>query len=44
MKNMKHVLRERWYAYEDAQRMFERGYRPENFHGLEQSAQETGAQ
>ncbi|KAJ6099995.1 hypothetical protein N7467_001530 [Penicillium canescens] len=31
MKNMKHVLRERWYAYEDAKRMFESGYRPDNF-------------
>jgi hypothetical protein len=30
-----HVLRERWYAWEDAKRMYKRGYRPENFYGLE---------
>ncbi|CAG7921653.1 unnamed protein product [Penicillium olsonii] len=35
MKNMKHVLRERWYAYEDATRLYESGYRPENFYGFE---------
>jgi large subunit ribosomal protein L47 len=35
MKNIKHVLRERWYAYEDATRLYESGYRPENFWGLE---------
>ncbi|KAJ5464160.1 hypothetical protein N7475_007295 [Penicillium sp. IBT 31633x] len=35
MKNIKHVLRERWYAWEDASRMYNSGYRPENFHGLE---------
>jgi large subunit ribosomal protein L47 len=31
MKNMKHVLRERWYAYEDAKRMYESGVRPDSF-------------
>ncbi|KAJ5800766.1 uncharacterized protein N7518_002834 [Penicillium psychrosexuale] len=35
MKNIKHVLRERWYAWEDASRMYKRGYRPENFYGLD---------
>ncbi|KAJ5274201.1 hypothetical protein N7505_002746, partial [Penicillium chrysogenum] len=35
MRNIKHVLRERWYAWEDAKRMYKRGYRPENFYGLE---------
>ncbi|KAJ5753629.1 uncharacterized protein N7511_007782 [Penicillium nucicola] len=30
MKNMKHVLRERWYAYEDAKRLLEKGYVPES--------------
>ncbi|PYH87733.1 54S ribosomal protein L4, mitochondrial [Aspergillus ellipticus CBS 707.79] len=26
---IKHVLRERWYAWEDAQRLYEKGYRPQ---------------
>ncbi|KAJ5994010.1 mitochondrial 39-S ribosomal protein L47 (MRP-L47)-domain-containing protein [Penicillium sp. IBT 35674x] len=29
MKNIKHVLRERWYAWEEAQRLYEQGARPE---------------
>lgn len=39
MKNIKHVLRERWYAYEDATRMYESGYRPQNFYGLDEAEQ-----
>ncbi|KAJ5372811.1 Ribosomal protein L47 mitochondrial [Penicillium concentricum] len=35
MKTIKHVLRERWYAWEDASRMYKRGYRPEDFYGLD---------
>jgi len=27
-KSIKHVLRERWYAWEDAQRLYDSGYRP----------------
>lgn len=29
MKSIKHVLRERWYAWEEAQRLYEQGARPE---------------
>ena len=29
-KSIKHVLRERWYAWEDAQKLYEQGYRPQN--------------
>ncbi|KAJ5565735.1 Ribosomal protein L47 mitochondrial [Penicillium sp. DV-2018c] len=36
MRNIKHVLRERWYAWEDASRMYKSGYRPENFYGLDE--------
>ncbi|KAJ5925215.1 54S ribosomal protein L4, partial [Penicillium verhagenii] len=28
MKSIKHVLRERWYAWEEAQRLYEKGARP----------------
>ncbi|KAL2012607.1 hypothetical protein VTN00DRAFT_132 [Thermoascus crustaceus] len=28
-KGIKHVLRERWYAWEDAKRLYDSGYRPE---------------
>ncbi|KAL5336227.1 mitochondrial 39-S ribosomal protein L47 (MRP-L47)-domain-containing protein [Aspergillus crustosus] len=28
--NIKHVLRERWYAWEDAQKIYEKGYRPQD--------------
>ncbi|KAL4880426.1 mitochondrial 39-S ribosomal protein L47 (MRP-L47)-domain-containing protein [Aspergillus karnatakaensis] len=27
---IKHVLRERWYAWEDAQKLYEKGYRPQD--------------
>ncbi|RDW90798.1 mitochondrial 54S ribosomal protein uL29m [Aspergillus mulundensis] len=27
---IKHVLRERWYAWEDAQNLYKKGYRPQN--------------
>ncbi|KAL4986363.1 54S ribosomal protein L4, mitochondrial [Aspergillus falconensis] len=27
---IKHVLRERWYAWEDAQSLYKKGYRPQN--------------
>ncbi|BCS18088.1 mitochondrial 54S ribosomal protein uL29m [Aspergillus puulaauensis] len=27
---IRHVLRERWYAWEDAQKLYEKGYRPQN--------------
>ncbi|KAL4943328.1 hypothetical protein BDV06DRAFT_141124 [Aspergillus oleicola] len=29
-KSIKHVLRERWYAWEDAQKLYKQGYRPQN--------------
>ncbi|KAL4797060.1 mitochondrial 39-S ribosomal protein L47 (MRP-L47)-domain-containing protein [Aspergillus venezuelensis] len=29
-KAIKHVLRERWYAWEDAQKLYKQGYRPQN--------------
>ncbi|KAF9893837.1 54S ribosomal protein L4 mitochondrial [Aspergillus nanangensis] len=28
--SIKHVLRERWYAWEDAKKMYEKGYRPQD--------------
>ncbi|EYE97569.1 mitochondrial 54S ribosomal protein uL29m [Aspergillus ruber CBS 135680] len=28
-KSIKHVLRERWYAWEDAQKLYKQGYRPQ---------------
>ncbi|KAI9041038.1 mitochondrial 54S ribosomal protein uL29m [Aspergillus affinis] len=28
-KSIKHVLRERWYAWEEAQRLYKEGYRPQ---------------
>ncbi|KAL4931299.1 mitochondrial 54S ribosomal protein uL29m [Aspergillus undulatus] len=28
--SIKHVLRERWYAWEDAQALYKKGYRPQN--------------
>lgn len=28
MQNIKHVLRERWYAWEEAQRLYDQGARP----------------
>ncbi|THC97777.1 hypothetical protein EYZ11_002759 [Aspergillus tanneri] len=28
-KSIKHVLRERWYAWEEAQRLYEQGHRPQ---------------
>jgi large subunit ribosomal protein L47 len=27
---IKHVLRERWYAWEDAEKLYEKGYRPQD--------------
>lgn len=39
MRNIKHVLRERWYAYEDATRMYESGYRPKDFYALDEAEQ-----
>ncbi|PYI08176.1 MRP-L47-domain-containing protein [Aspergillus sclerotiicarbonarius CBS 121057] len=30
---IKHVLRERWYAWEDAQRLYKKGYRPQDEEG-----------
>lgn len=30
MEAIKYVLRERWYAYEDAKRLHAKGYRPES--------------
>lgn len=30
MRAIKHVLRERWYAWEEATRLYERGVRPES--------------
>lgn len=39
MQSIKHVLRERWYAWEDAQRMYKQGARPEYESYMEETAE-----
>ncbi|KAL2831904.1 54S ribosomal protein L4, mitochondrial [Aspergillus pseudoustus] len=38
-KGIQHVLRERWYAWEDARRLYKQGYRPQDAN--EESIEET---
>ncbi|KAL1982884.1 hypothetical protein VTN96DRAFT_812 [Rasamsonia emersonii] len=40
-KSIKHVLRERWYAWEEARRLYESGYRPEAEDSYEDSGEPT---
>ncbi|KAE8353966.1 MRP-L47-domain-containing protein [Aspergillus coremiiformis] len=37
-KSIKHVLRERWYAWEDAQKLYNSGYRPQEENSEEASS------
>ena len=39
MKGIKHVLRERWYAWEEAQRLYEQGARPQYSDYMEEAPQ-----
>ncbi|KAI9368262.1 MRP-L47-domain-containing protein [Aspergillus egyptiacus] len=40
-QGIKHVLRERWYAWEDARRLYEKGYRPQDEEEAVESATES---
>lgn len=37
-KTIKHVLRERYYAWEEAQRLYTKGYRPQDQDTMEDAA------
>lgn len=37
---IKHVLRERWYAWQDARQLFTSGYRPEEYDNQQREEEE----
>lgn len=37
-KSIKHVLRERWYAWEEATRLYQKGHRPQYEDSMEEEA------
>lgn len=43
-KSIRHVLRERWYAWEDANTLYQKGYRPAAEEAREESATEEATE